>query len=73
MYITCHNLLDYIFTIVNWGRHDRDRTVVGSTTAYYSTEEEGGILFYLCLSVRPSVRPRYFSSHFSQQLSMAEI
>jgi hypothetical protein len=27
----------------------------------------------LLLSVRPSVRPRYFSSHFSQQLSMAEI
>jgi hypothetical protein len=29
----------------------------------------GGLLFYLC----PSVRPRYFSSHFSQQLSIAEI
>ena len=32
-------------------------------------EEGGGILFYLC----PSVRPRYFSSHFSQLLLMAEI
>ena len=30
---------------------------------------EGGILFYLC----PSFLPRYFSSHFSQQLLMAEI
>ena len=28
-----------------------------------------GILFYLC----PSVLPKYFSSHFSQQLLMAEI
>ena len=27
-----------------------------------SPKGEGGILFY----VRPSVRPRYFSSHFSQ-------
>jgi len=27
-----------------------------------SPKGEGGILFYLC----PSVRPRYFSSHFSQ-------
>ena len=35
-----------------------------------SPEGEGGILFYLCPSFR---RPRYFSSHFSQQLSMAEI
>ena len=34
-----------------------------------SPEGEEGILFYLC----PSVRPRYFLSHFSQQLSMAEI
>jgi negative regulator of sigma E activity len=25
------------------------------------------------LATRPSVRPRYFSSHFSQQLLMAEI
>ena len=33
----------------------------------------GGILFYLCPSVRPSVRPRYFSSHFSQQLLMTQI
>jgi hypothetical protein len=33
----------------------------------------GGVLFYLCPSVHPSVLPRYFSSHFSQQLSMAEI
>jgi hypothetical protein len=33
------------------------------------TEGEGGILFYLC----PSVRPRYFLSHFSQQLLIAEI
>ena len=32
-------------------------------------EGEGGILFYLC----PSVLPKYFSSHFSQQLLMAEI
>jgi hypothetical protein len=30
---------------------------------------EGGILFYVC----PSVHPRYFSSHFSQILLMAEI
>ena len=30
-------------------------------------EGEGGILFYLC----PSVLPKYFSSHFSQQLLMA--
>ena len=29
----------------------------------------GGILFYLC----QSICPRYFSSHFSQQLLMAEI
>ena len=36
-------------------------------------EGGGGILFYLCLSVRPSVLPKYFSSHFSQQLLMAEI
>ena len=28
-------------------------------------EGRGGILFYLCPSVRPSVHPRYFSSHFS--------
>ena len=34
-----------------------------------SQKGEGGILFYLC----PSVRPRYFSSHFSQLLLMAEI
>jgi hypothetical protein len=34
-----------------------------------SPKGEWGILFYLC----PSVHPRYFSSHFSQQLSMAEI
>ena len=32
-------------------------------------EGGGGILFYLC----PSVLPKYFSSHFSQQLLMAEI
>jgi hypothetical protein len=31
-----------------------------------SPKGEGGILFYLCPSVRPSVHPRYFSSHFSQ-------
>ena len=31
-----------------------------------SLKGEEGILFYLCSSVRPSVRPRYFSSHFSQ-------
>ena len=30
-----------------------------------STKGEGGILFYLCSSVHPSVRPRYFSLHFS--------
>ena len=34
-----------------------------------SPKREGGILFYLC----PSVLPKYFSSHFSQQLLMAEI
>ena len=34
---------------------------------------EGGILFYLYPSVRPSVRPRYFSLHFSQQLLMTQI
>ena len=34
-----------------------------------SPKGEGGILFYLC----PSVLPKYFSSHFSQQLLMAEI
>ena len=28
-------------------------------------EGRGGILFYLCPSVRPSVHPRYFSAHFS--------
>jgi hypothetical protein len=33
------------------------------------SEGGGGILFYLC----PSVLPKYFSSHFSQQLLMAEI
>jgi hypothetical protein len=33
---------------------------------YVLVKGERGILFYLCLSVRPSVRPRYFSSHFSQ-------
>ena len=32
-------------------------------------EGGGGILFYLC----PFVLPKYFSSHFSQQLLMAEI
>jgi hypothetical protein len=32
-------------------------------------EEGGGILFYLCPSVRPSVCPTYFS----QQLLMTEI
>ena len=32
-------------------------------------EGGGGILFYLC----SSVLPKYFSSHFSQQLLMAEI
>ena len=81
MYITlklflCHNLLDYIFTIVNWGCHDRDRTVVGSTTAYYtprSTEVEGGILFYLCPSVRPFVVQdifrRIFLSNYQWQKS----
>ena len=41
-----------------------------------SPEGEGGYTV-LPLSVRPSVcpsiRPRYFLSHFSQQLSMAEI
>jgi hypothetical protein len=31
----------------------------------------GGV--YCFTSVRPSVRPRYYSSHFSQQLLMAEI
>jgi hypothetical protein len=35
----------------------------------HSPKGEGGILFFLC----PSVRPRYFSSHFSQLLIMAEI
>ena len=34
-----------------------------------SPKREGGILFYLC----PSVLPKYFSFHFSQQLLMAEI
>jgi hypothetical protein len=34
-----------------------------------SLKGEGGILFYL----GSSVRPRYFSSHFSKQLLMAEI
>jgi hypothetical protein len=29
-------------------------------------EGRGGILFYPCPSVRPSIRPKYFSSHFSQ-------
>jgi hypothetical protein len=42
----------------------------------YSAPPEVGMLFYLCPSFRlcvlPSV-PRYFSSHFSQQLLMAEI
>jgi hypothetical protein len=33
----------------------------------HSPKGEGAILFYLCLSVLPSVRPRYFSSHFSQK------
>jgi hypothetical protein len=31
-----------------------------------SPKGEGGMLFYLCPSVCPSARPRYFSSHFSQ-------
>jgi len=35
---------------------------------YNPAPPEGGILFYLCPSF-----PRYFSSHFSQQLLMAEI
>ena len=47
----------------------------------YPRSTGGGILLYLCPSVlpsvlpsvRPSVRPRNFSSHFSQQLLMAEI
>jgi hypothetical protein len=37
-----------------------------------SLEGEGGYTV-LPLSICPSIRPRYFSSHFSQQLSMAEI
>jgi hypothetical protein len=40
---------------------------------YTPAPPEGGILFYLCSSVRPSVRPRYCSSHLSQELLMAEI
>ena len=32
----------------------------------HSPKGEGSILFYLCPSVLTSVRPRYFSSHFSQ-------
>ena len=31
-----------------------------------SPKGEGSILFYLCPSVLTSIRPRYFSSHFSQ-------
>ena len=38
-----------------------------------SPEGEGGGYTVLPLSICPSIRPRYFSSHFSQQLSMAEI
>jgi hypothetical protein len=38
----------------------------------HSLEGEGGYIV-LPLSICPSIRPRYFSSHFSQQLSMAEI
>ena len=41
-------------------------------TFLYPRSSGGGILFYLCPSVLPSV-PRYLSSHFSQQLLMAEI
>ena len=41
-----------------------------ATGSFYTpAPREGGILFYLC----PSVHPRYFSLHFSQQLLMAEI
>ena len=81
MYITlklflCHNLLDYIFTIVNWGRHDRDRTVVGSTTAYYTPAPRRGRGVYcftsVCLSVLPSVQDifrRIFLSNYQWQKS----
>ena len=35
--------------------------------------EGGGGAVNCFTSVHPSIRPRYFSSHFSQQLLMAEI
>jgi hypothetical protein len=37
----------------------------------YPHSPEGGREY--CFTIHPSIRPRYFSSHFSQQLSMAEI
>ena len=39
----------------------------------YTPAPRRGRGVYCFTSVRLSVRPRYFSSHFSQQLSMAEI
>jgi hypothetical protein len=41
------------------------------TVFLYPRSTGGGV--YCFTSVRPSVRPRYFLSHFSQQLLMAEI
>jgi hypothetical protein len=40
---------------------------------FYTPAPQRGRGVYCFTSVRPSVCPRYFSSHFSQQLSMAEI
>ena len=48
---------------------------VGQTNFNYTpapSKGEGGILFYLCPSFHPSVRPRYFSSHFSQFLDPSD-
>ena len=41
-------------------------SILGPLLYPRSPKGGGGILFYLSPSVRPSVRPRYFSSHFSQ-------
>jgi len=40
---------------------------------HYTPAPRRGRGVYCITSVRPAVRPRYFSSHFSQSLLMAEI
>ena len=68
-----------IFFDITWDKNIL-RKILPSSLENKLLLKEGGILFYLCPSVRPSVCPsvlpsvsRYFSSHVSQQLLMAEI